>query len=127
MYAFSPMIINSMMSGNPYKAPLIGLIITIACKFVITGLMCPKIYNDDLACETENQAMWFGLYAQMYTRAGPYFMGMIAGYWHLNPDSAPDYRKAYSIFLEYLSFIILIVIGCFMGAQDMETDVTFPS
>lgn len=87
MYALSPWIINHMMTKSPYKLPLILLLTSVALNYIIHYVVCPQILDPDAICYSTdtNPQLWFQTYSQMYTRAGPYFLGMIAAYWHLNP------------------------------------------
>jgi hypothetical protein len=92
MYALSPWIIQSMLDSSPYRLPMILLFVSIALKLAITYSICPYILTNDAdvevnECLKDPLALWFNTYAQMYTRAGPYFLGMISAYWHLNPET----------------------------------------
>ena len=128
MYALSPWIIESMLSSSPYRLPLILLFVTIFLKLLITFAVCPYMLTNDPDpskndCLT-NPVWYFGnLYTQTYTRAGPYFLGMIAAYWHLNPSEKPVLRPICHTLLEYFCLIILFSIGLF-GVKAGDVRIT---
>lgn len=93
MYSLSPWII-SCMCENPYKVPLLLFFATIVITFAINTVVCPRMLCTayvssapeecaHLACGDKFNAV----YTQTYTRAGPYFLGMIAAYWQMNPKA----------------------------------------
>ena len=114
MYAISPWIISSMCSSiNPYKIPMRLFYASTLCNFVIRSVVCPKMFcTADVSSDTECTDWRCGdlfnsVYTQMYTRACPYFLGMIAAYWYENPSKQP---KRY-VLLEYLCVFCIIFIG----------------
>ena len=130
MYMISPWIIQSMLDSSPYRLPLILFFLSIVLKLAITYAVCPYILNNVVdveanECFKDPAALWMNTYAQMYTRAGPYFLGMIAAYWHLNPESRPDLNPMCQTLLEYICVYILVSIGLF-GAQSETIRIKSP-
>ena len=117
-----------MLDSSPYRLPLILLSVSIVLKMSITYAICPYIVNnvvdvDANECFKVPEALWMNTYAQMYTRAGPYFLGMIAAYWHLNPETRPVLNPICQTILEYFCVYILIL----NKFQERLTDfVSFP-
>lgn len=118
MYSMSPWII-ACMCENPYKVPLILFFGSLALNFIIYSLVCPRIFctgfiDQDPPPEecagTICSDTFDSIYTQTYTRAGPYFLGMIAAYWHMNPQSEPP---RYTL-LEILCVCTIIFIS-FVG------------
>ena len=129
MYAISPWVIDSMLTQSPYRLPLILLAITLVLQLSITYAVCPymldnnydKATNECLADDSMGGFLpiYNSTYIQTYTRAGPYFLGMIAAYWHLHPNSRPDLHPCFQTLLEYICLLILVTIGMF-GAQSFS-------
>ena len=79
-----------MLDSSPYRLPLILFFLSIVLKLAITYAVCPYILTNVVdveanECFKDPEALFMNTYTQMYTRAGPYFLGMIAAYWQLNP------------------------------------------
>ena len=117
MYFISPFVITSMTRHGPYVAPILLILLSIALNFLVIVYFCPESLRDPHILGIEHNEVceigetWFWLYAEFYTRMGPYFLGMIAAYWHLNLEKAPTRRVELEV-----SAVSLIVYIAIQGA-----------